>query len=186
MTLRRILGALLTGILLALGGSGSVQAQVPRTGGMDGMGGRGFGTGPPMNRTVPDPVVRTGPPEPAEFGHIVDASESQVAEYARRRATFMRETQAWRDSLGIGRDRTGGERRRYEPPAVMKALEKEQKAFDKNLKESLLSKDQWKQYSNWRKDQRKAAEKEMQERWGGGGWGGGRPPGSRYRDPGTA
>lgn len=179
MTSRWILGVLLTGLLLTLAGPGSMWAQVPRTGGMDGMGGRSFGNGPPMNGTVPDPVVRAGPPEPAEFGHIVDASESQVAEYARRRETFMKETRAWRDSLRTGRDRTGGERRGHEPAAAMKALEKEQKAFDRNLKESLLSKDQWKQYNNWRKDQRKAAEKEMQERWGGGGWGGGRPPGPR-------
>jgi hypothetical protein len=177
MTSRGILW--LIGILSVMARPGPVWAQVPRTGGMDGMGGRGFGNGPPMNGTVPDPVVRAGPPEPAEFGHIVDATESQVAEYTRLREVFMKETQAWRDSLGIGRDRTGGKRRRHEPPAAMKALEKEQKAFDRNLKESLLSKEQWKQYNNWRKDQRKAAEKEMQERWGGGGWGGGRPPGPR-------
>jgi hypothetical protein len=176
MALRGTLAVALIGAVLVMATPGSVQGQVPRTGGMDGMGGRGFGNGPPMNGKVPDPVVQTGPPEAAEFGHIVEASDGQMIEYARLRETFMKETKVWRDSLEAGRGRQGGLGGRLgdgERQAVMNALGKEQKAFDKNLKESLLTKDQWKRYNNWRKQQRKAAEKEMQEQWGGGGWGGG-------------
>jgi hypothetical protein len=49
---------------------------------------------------------------------------------------------------------------------LAKDLEQRQATFDDTLK-GMLDKQQWQRYEKWREDQRKAADKERQERWRG-------------------
>jgi hypothetical protein len=64
-------------------------------------------------------------------------------------------------------DREGARRRRDVVMTLGQGLAARQKTFDETLK-SLLGKDQWKRYDKWRSDERKRAEQERRERWGGG------------------
>jgi len=120
-----------------------------------------------------DPVVLEGPPVPAEFARIVELPENQVDRYAQLYERFMASTGPQRDSLTALRrdlrsafeqgDREAGRQQLGQLRPLTEELQRRQATFDETL-QPLLAKDQWKRYQHWRKDERKRAQKERQER----------------------
>lgn len=154
------------------------QGQYGRHGGR--MHGMGMGRGTP-----PDPVVLQGPPAPADFQKLVQLPDGKLPEYQSLYDHLMTQTKPQRDSLaalrtnmGDSDDRTSFQERREIFQPLSQELTSRQAAFDDALKD-MLDKDQWKRYQKWRDDQRKAADKERQERWkhrGNGGVPDAQPP----------
>ena len=153
------------------------QGQYGRHGGrMHGMGRGG---------TPPDPVVLQGPPAPADFQKLVQLPDAKLAGYQNLSDHLMEQTKPQRDSLaalrngmGDSEDRSSFEQRREIFQPLSQELTRRQAAFDDALKD-MLDKDQWKRYQKWREDQRKADEKERQDRWrhrGNGGVPDAQPP----------
>lgn len=160
--------------LLVLAGAPSpAGAQSPFGAG----GGRG-GTGEaprvsPAAEPLPSPEDLAGPAVP-EF--VVDRFELDTAEAGAYRVvydSFMTATRALRDSATAFRQRVVGiwqsgnrEAARGQFPALRRlgeALNKEDERFDDRLKQ-VFSKPHYKEYKEWRSEQRKQAEEDRRER----------------------
>jgi hypothetical protein len=152
----------------------------PEGGGGDMPGGRHGGRGGMMHgrrMEAFDPAVIDGPPAPDEFARLASPPEDQQRRYAELYQKLMTSTRPQRDSLNVARrdmhaafedgDREGARRQRDVVTTLGQELASRQKTFDETLK-SFLGKDQWKRYDKWRSDERKRAEQERRERWGGG------------------
>jgi len=165
----------------------AAEAQYPgRPGGVrGGMGGRGrIGFGDRRPRVI-DPVVRDGPLSPDAFARLFELSDSQTVVYASRRDSLLGETQPVRDSLnelapgpegggwrgggrtgrpGVRRGNIGDmQERARQIDGLLDELEQKQKTFDQGLKESLLTKPQWKRYERWRKERLKEAKEDADQ-----------------------
>jgi hypothetical protein len=153
----------------------SASAQYGRNGGMRG-GRRGMmGGGGEANRmsgALFDPVLRDGPPAPDSMAAIAQLSDSQRTMYLSSRDQFMQTTKPTRDSLALIRSemrdaRANGEgseqMRSYFPQmrSLGEYLARRQNEFDEGFK-LMVTKDQYKRYEKWRKEQRKQAEEEAQ------------------------
>lgn len=139
------------------------QGHYGRHGGrMHGMGRRG---------SPPDPVVLQGPPAPADFQKLVQLPDAKLPGYQNLYNHLMDQTKPQRDSLaalrnnmGDSNDRSSFQERREIFQPLSQELIQRQAAFDDALKD-MLDKNEWKRYQKWRDDQRKAAEKDRQNRW---------------------
>jgi hypothetical protein len=178
--MRRMIALVVAGLVVA----GSLQAQYPGgygpgggTGG--GMGGRHRGGGWGGHRGGADaPAIPTdreleGPPTPDALRSVLSLSDDQVAKYQPLWAQYMSDTKAQRDSAqtalaGLHRafdDHDREAMRQYFPVlhSIAPALTDRDKQFaDKQLK-PLLTKDQRKQFDQWRDEQKKAADDERRQ-----------------------
>jgi hypothetical protein len=141
----------------------------PGQGQYGGHGGRMHGMG--RGGSPPDPVVLQGPPAPADFQKLVRLPDAKLAGYQTLYDHLMTETKPQRDSLaalrsgmGDSEDRSSFQERRQIFQPLSQELTRRQAAFDDALKD-MLDKGQWKRYQKWRDDQRKAADRERQNRW---------------------
>lgn len=194
----------LVALLLLAGAATPLMAQ---SGGMGGgmgggrhgggrRGGGGYSTHSAATDLIADPVIWDGPPALAELPQTIKLTEEQRDHYNTVYDTFMVATKRVRDQaranraalnggpspLQGGSDTPGGG---VAPTSsVIDDLKQEgeylsdkQKIFDKTLK-TFFSKPQMKEYTKWRKAQRKEAERQQQQSLqGGGNWRGrGRPP----------
>jgi hypothetical protein len=157
----------------ATGGGGPGDMQGHRRGGMMHRSGEG-----PSRLPSPDEVE--GPATPGAMQQIVGLDQDQTRRYTQSYEQHMAATKPARDSLRTALQATrqafdsgGMESARPSRDLVVrlwKDLSKQDEEFDKRLK-SIFTKDQVKQYSKWREDEKKAAEaqrqEEMRARFGG-------------------
>lgn len=152
-------------------------------GGGTGMGRRGMGMGGGAGRRPDfDPVVLDGPPPPERIDSVMTLDSLQKGRYGTLYQNFMASTKSERDQVKEAREsfRNGGadsdpdarQHSRDSMRGAMQTLQDRQKEFDDTLKE-FLTKDQEKQYSDWRKARRKEFEDRRTQR---GGNRGDRPP----------
>jgi hypothetical protein len=143
-----------------------------------------------------DPVILDGPPTVAALDGVVTLTDSERTRYAALYDSFMVATKPARDSVTAARSRMrsrfeggegagAGEGAEASAPAdsgrtdrdafrrLGKSLEDDQKAFDVELKR-LLTKEQYKAYEKWRKEERDQADAERRDAEGSRG--GGRAP----------
>jgi hypothetical protein len=160
------------GVLLA-GASAVAGQQDPSMGG-----GRGMRHGGGGRSEAFDPVIFTGPPTPDSMAQLVGLEADRLDRYSTMYQNFMSSTQPERDSLAAMRQArrsdagqyggAGGERSFDMSTAreIRQDLENRQKQFDDALQD-VLSKDQLKQYRDWRDQRRKDAQAAMQQRRNG-------------------
>jgi acyl-CoA reductase-like NAD-dependent aldehyde dehydrogenase len=125
-----------------------------------------------------------GPPTPGTFKQLLSLTDQQTEQYTRSWDSLMAATTAERDSARAARDamrsafrqhdRDGAQEQAKVLSRIGKDLKKRDEAFDKSL--GFLSKDQHKQYEDYKKEQQKAREDERRRRFGGESGAG--PPGS--------
>jgi hypothetical protein len=141
-------------------------------------GGR-YGGGQRGNQEAADPVVLDGPPAADFLTSYLELDSAHSRQYAATRDSFMTATQVTRDSAQAIRAamRQGMENRDFSAMRenggsfrrLAGELAKQQKALDDDLKH-LFTKDQFRQYQDWRDQQRKLAEdqrEQMRRRSGG-------------------
>ena len=136
---------------------------------------------------LPTPEELEGPPNASAVVEVLGLNPSDSARYDSLYDAHMNATAPARDSLRSemdslrssfrGGDRSAGRVHAQAAQRIWKDLSKQDGNFDKSLK-SVLTKDQFKQYSDWRKQEKKDAEdlrrQQMRDRMGGGE--GGPPP----------
>jgi hypothetical protein len=198
----RILLALAAVLLMA---AAPAHAQYPTGGGMGGgmggggMGGGGMGRGAGVGRraagmrqgggmmALPTPEELEGPPNASAVVEVLGLDPSDSARYESAYDAHMSATAPARDSLRSemdslrssfrGGDREAGRVHARAAQRIWKNLSQQDDNFDKSLK-SILTKDQFRQYRDWRKQEKKDAQdlrrQQMRERMGGGQ--GGPPP----------
>jgi hypothetical protein len=140
-----------------------------------GMGGRGMGGGQSFD--LPSPEDIDGPPTPGTFKQLFALSDAQAGQYGHGWDSLMAETTPQRDSARVARqtmrsafqdhDREAARQQAKVLERLGKDLHKRDEAFDKSL--AFLTKDQQKQYDDWKKEQKKAREDERRQRFGGNG-----------------
>lgn len=133
-----------------------------------------------------------GPPTPVAMQQIVGLNEDQTKRYTQAYQQHMAATKPARDSVRTALQAThqafeSGDMQSARPGRdlvvrLWKDVSKQDEEFDKGLK-SILAKDQVKQYSQWRDDQKKAAEAQREEEMRGR-FGGQKPDGQRVPDAG--
>lgn len=116
-----------------------------------------------------DPVIVEGPPAPDSMARLVKLDENAGQRYATLYENLMAATRTERDSLSALRQarraemEQGGPGQRHGMGAgagLREDLEHRQQQFDKAL-EDFFSKDQLKQYRDWREGRRKEARERM-------------------------
>jgi hypothetical protein len=142
-------------------------------GAWDGGAGRGMGRPPFDPSDIPTPEEIDGPPNPPTTRQLLSLADSQTQRYTTAWDSLMRETGLKRDSARTAReamrssfrdhDRQGVETQAKLLTALGKDLQKQDDAFDKSL--VFLSKDQRKQYEDYKKQQKQAREEERKRRF---------------------
>jgi hypothetical protein len=133
---------------------------------------------------LPSPEDIDGPPTPGTFKQLFALSDAQAGQYGHGWDSLMAETTPQRDSARAARqtmrsafqdhDREAAQQQAKVLERLGKDLHKRDEAFDKSL--AFLTKDQQKQYDDWKKEQKKAREDERRQRFGGNGASGVEPP----------
>ena len=179
---------LLAAVLLMAAAPG--QAQYPTGGGMGGgMGAGGMGRSGGMGRrggmrpgggmmALPTPEELEGPPNASAVVEVLGLTPSDSARYDSVYDAHMNATAPARDSLRSemdslrssfrGGDRGAGRVHAQAAQRIWKNLSRQDDSFDKSLK-SVLTKDQFKQYSDWRKQEKKDAQELRREQMRGMG-----------------
>jgi len=131
---------------------------------------------------LPSPDEVEGPATPGAMQQIAGLDGDQIKRYTRIYEQHMTATKPARDSVRTALQATrqafeSGDRESARPSRdlvvrLWKDVSKQDEEFDKGLKK-ILTKDQVKQYSQWREDEKKEAEAqrqdEMRGRFGGRG-----------------
>jgi hypothetical protein len=133
-----------------------------------------------------------GPATPGAMQQIAGLDGDQIKRYTRIYEQHMAATKPARDSVRTALQATrqafeSGDMQSARPSRdlvvrLWKDVSKQDEEFDKGLK-SILTKDQVKQYSQWREDEKKEAEAQRQEEMRGR-FGGRRPDGQSVPDAG--
>jgi hypothetical protein len=141
---------------------------------------------------LPSPDEVEGPATPGAMQQIVGLDEDHTRRYTQLYEQHMTATKPARDSVRTALQATrdafeSGNIESARPSRdlvvrLWKDVSKRDEEFDKGLK-SMLTKDQAKQYSQWREDEKKAAEAQRQEEMRGR-FGGRRPDGQSVPDAG--
>jgi hypothetical protein len=161
------------------GGYGPGGGYTPAGGSMSGGGawdggaGRGMGRPPFDPSDIPTPEEIDGPPNPPTMRQLLSLTDSQTHRYTTAWDSLMKETGAKRDSARTAReamrssfrsqDRQGVQTQAKLLTALGKDLRKQDDAFDKSL--AFFSKDQRKQYEDYKKQQKQAREEERRRRF---------------------
>ena len=154
------------------------------SGGRGGRGGRGGGWGghrmgdqgvDPFS--LPSAEEIDGPPTPGTFKQLFSLTDHQADAYGHGWDSLMAGTKLERDSARVARetirsafadhDREAAQQQARILQRLGKDLRQRDEAFDKAL--AFLTKDQRKQYNDWKKDQKKAREEQRRDRFRGDG-----------------
>ncbi len=127
--------------------------------------------------SMPSPEEIDGPPTPATFKQLFSLTDPQADQYGRAWDSLMAETRPARDSARAAQetmrsafadyDREAAQQQTKVLQRLGKDLRKRDEVFDKSL--VFLTKDQRKQYDDWKKDQKKAREERREHRFRGDG-----------------
>lgn len=127
--------------------------------------------------SMPSPEEINGPPTPGSFKQLFSLTDPEADQYGHAWDSLMAETRLQRDSARVARetvrsafadhDRELAERQIKVLQRLGKALRKRDEVFDKSL--AFLTKDQRKQYDDWKKDEKKAREERREHRFRGDG-----------------
>ena len=149
-----------------------------------GWGGHGMGDQGFDPSSMPSPEEIDGPPTPGTFKQLFALTDQQADAYGHGWDSLMAESKPQRDSARVARetmrsafadhDREAAQQQAKVLQRLGKDLRQRDEAFDKSL--AFLTKDQRKQYDDWKKDQKKAREEQRRDRFRGDGGEG--PPGS--------
>jgi Spy/CpxP family protein refolding chaperone len=152
----------------------------PPSGGWSGRGGHGGfrgmrGGGSRMDlSSLPTQDEIDGPPTPDTFKQMFQLSDDQTTRYTQAYDSLMTRTKPARDSARVAmqslrtamdaRDRSAVRQQADLLGELGKELSKGDDSFDKSVK-PILTKDQRKQYDDWKKDRKKAADEERKNWW---------------------
>jgi hypothetical protein len=127
--------------------------------------------------SMPSPEEIDGPPTPGTFKQLFALTDQQADAYGHGWDSLMAETKPQRDSARVARetmrsafadrDREAAQQQARILQRLGKGLRQRDEAFDKSL--AFLTKDQRKQYDDWKKDQKKAREEQRRDRFRGDG-----------------
>jgi Spy/CpxP family protein refolding chaperone len=136
------------------------------------MGGQGFDPS-----SMPSPEEIDGPPAPGTFRQLFSLTDPEADRYGHAWDSPMAETRLVRDSARVAQatirsafadhDRAAAQRQIKVLQRLGKALRKRDEVFDRSL--AFLTKDQRKQYDDWKQDQKKAREERQEHRVRGDG-----------------